>query len=58
MGQVKQIIRLYQQGLGKKTIAKRLGISKNTLKAYVQKIEKGQLSTGALLIPRWCGIAT
>ena len=49
MGQVKQIIRLYQQGLGKKTIAKRLGISKNTVRSYIQKIEKGQLSTGALL---------
>ena len=49
MGQVKQIIRLYQQGLGKKTIAKRLGMSKNTVKAYIQKIEKGQLDTGTLL---------
>jgi transposase len=50
MGQVKQIIRLYEQGLGKKTIARRLGMSKNTVKTYIQKIEKGELSTGILLV--------
>lgn len=49
MGQVKQLIRLYEQGLGKKTIARRLGMSKNTVKAYIQKIEKGELSTSTLL---------
>ena len=49
MGQVKQLIRLYEQGLGKKTIARRLGMSKNTVKTYIQKIEKGELSTGTLL---------
>jgi DNA-binding transcriptional regulator LsrR (DeoR family) len=50
MGQVKQLIRLYEQGLGKKTIARRLGMSKNTVKTYIQKIEKGELSTGILLV--------
>jgi transposase len=50
MGQVKQLIRLYEQGLGKKNIARRLGMSKNTVKTYIQKIEKGELSTGILLV--------
>jgi len=49
MGQIKQLIRLYEQGLGKKTIARRLDMSKNTVKAYIQKIEKGELCTGTLL---------
>jgi DNA-binding NarL/FixJ family response regulator len=35
MGQVKQLIRLYEQGLGKKTIARKLGMSKNTVKTYI-----------------------
>ena len=30
MGQIKQLIRLYVQGRGKRTIARELGISKNT----------------------------
>src|SRR5690554_4582295 len=49
MGQIKQLIRLYQQGLGKKTIARELGMSKNTVKSYVQKLEKGELSLDSLL---------
>lgn len=49
MGEVKQIIRLYEQGLGRKTIARMLGISKNTVKSYIEKIEKGELSTDTLL---------
>ena len=39
MSQIKQLIRLYQQGHGKKTIARQLGMSKNTVKAYLQKIK-------------------
>lgn len=34
MSQIKQLIRLYQAGTGKKTIARDLGLSKNTVKAY------------------------
>lgn len=33
MSQIKQLIRLYQAGTGKKTIARDLGLSKNTVKA-------------------------
>ncbi len=49
MGQLKQLIRLHGQGPGKKTIARQLGMSKNTVKAYLQKIETGELTTGSLL---------
>jgi DNA-binding NarL/FixJ family response regulator len=38
MGQIKQLIRLHGQGLGKKTIARQLGMSKNTVKAYLQTV--------------------
>lgn len=49
MGQIKQLIRLYSQGHGKRTIARELGISKNTVKAYIQKIVDSPLSTESLL---------
>ena len=50
MSQIKQLIRLHQQGIGKKAIARQLGMSKNTVKAYLQKIEEGKLDVPALLI--------
>lgn len=37
MSQIKQLLRMYSQGHGKQTIAKRLGISKNTVKSYLSK---------------------
>ena len=49
MGHIKQLIRLHGQGLGKKTIARRLGMSKNTVKAYLQKIETGEFGAESLL---------
>lgn len=36
MNKVRQIIKLYHQGLGKKSIASRLGVSKNTIKEYLR----------------------
>ena len=39
MSQIKQLILLYQQGKGRKTIARTLGISKNTVKAYLEKLK-------------------
>ena len=39
MSQIKQLILLHQQGNGRKTIARTLGISKNTVKAYLAKLE-------------------
>jgi transposase len=49
MSQIKQLVRLHQQGIGKKTIARELGISKNTVKAYLSKIENGGIDLNALL---------
>jgi len=39
MSQIKQLLLLYQQGKGKKTIAKVLGMSKTTVKMYLHKLE-------------------
>lgn len=49
MSQVKQILRLHQQGKGIKTIAKTLSISKNTVKGYIHKVKSGELPLEALL---------
>jgi transposase len=49
MSQIKQLIRLFQQGKGKKTIARELGISKTTVKSYLNKIETGGLDINSLL---------
>ncbi|WP_139276172.1 LuxR C-terminal-related transcriptional regulator, partial [Sinomicrobium oceani] len=43
MSQVKQILRMHQQGKGIKTIARTLSISKNTVKGYVRKAKTGTL---------------
>ncbi len=39
MSQIKQLLLLYEQGKGKRTIASILGMSKNTVKSYLQKLE-------------------
>ncbi|QEC52786.1 transposase [Anseongella ginsenosidimutans] len=49
MSQVKQLIRLHLQGNGKKTIARELGISKNTVKQYLEKAAADPLSIKELL---------
>jgi transposase len=49
MSQIKQLIQLYKQGKGKKTIARQLGMSKNTVKAYLAKLEGCQFNTDELL---------
>ena len=41
MGQIKQILQLHQQGYGKKTIVKSLGISRKTVRAVLNKVEAG-----------------
>lgn len=38
MSQIKQLLLLHKQGKGKKTIARTLGMSKNTVKGYLQKL--------------------
>lgn len=38
MSQIKQLLRLHIQGTGKKSIARTLGISRNTVKSYLDKL--------------------
>ena len=49
MAQVKQIIRLRSNGVALKTIAKAVGISRNTVKKYLRLIEIKQLKYEDLL---------
>jgi transposase len=49
MSKVKQVIRMYNLGVPKKEIARRLGISKNTVKEYIHKLEGQNLSPPELL---------
>jgi len=49
MSKVKQVIRMYESGVPKKDIARRLGISKNTVKDYIKKVEEKNLSPPELL---------
>jgi transposase len=37
MSKVRQILKLYSQGIGKKKIGKRLAVSKNTVKVYLER---------------------
>ncbi|MEO6687075.1 MAG: helix-turn-helix domain-containing protein [Dyadobacter sp.] len=39
MSQIKQLLRLHSQGYSMKAIARTLGISKNTVKSYLSKLE-------------------
>lgn len=49
MSQIKQLLRLYEQGNGRKTIARTLRISKNTVKAYLDKVKQTGLDIETLL---------
>ena len=49
MSQIKQVLRLHSQGVGKKTIARNLGISRNTVKSYVDKLPGIGMDIGDLL---------
>lgn len=49
MSQIKQLLQLYKQGKEKKTIARILGVSKNTVKAYVNKVTTSELDIDELL---------
>jgi len=49
MSQIKQLIRLYQDGNGIKTIARILGMSKNTVRSYLKKMADGGFNTEELL---------
>ncbi|WP_339711858.1 IS21 family transposase [Cyclobacterium amurskyense] len=49
MSQVKQILQLHNQGYGNKTIARDLGVSKNTVKSYLEKYRRSKISLSTLL---------
>lgn len=49
MSQIKQLLRLHQQGDSIKHIARSLGISKNTVKSYLVKLSMGKLPLSDLL---------
>jgi len=49
MSQIKQMIRLHQQGYAIKAIARSLSISKNTVKSYLYKIGEAKLNMTDLL---------
>ena len=49
MSQIKQLLQLHQQGKNKKFIARSLGISKNTVKAYLAKLVLSPLDIQSLL---------
>ncbi len=49
MSQIKQLLRLHKEGKGNKSIARILGISKNTVKSYLQKVKHSKLDVDALL---------
>jgi transposase len=49
MSQIKQLLRLHEQGHSIKSIARTLGISKNTVKSYIIKLSTGLPSVKELL---------
>jgi transposase len=49
MSQIKQLLLLHRQGKAKKEIARILGLSKNTVKAYLQKLPGCKQSLNELL---------
>jgi transposase len=49
MSQIKQLLQMHKQGVGIKPIARSLGISKNTVKSYLEKYKSSKLSLETLL---------
>lgn len=49
MSQIKQLLRLHKQGHSIKSIARNLGISKNTVKSHLIKLATGKLPLTELL---------
>lgn len=49
MSQIKQLLRLHQQGWKIKTIARELGISKNTVKLYLQRVQQENWPIASLM---------
>lgn len=49
MSQIKQLLQLHAQGKGIKSIARSLGMSKNTVKAYLAKVALGTMDVPSLV---------
>lgn len=49
MSKIRQIIKLYSQQLGKRKISERLGMSKNTVKLYIDSYHRLKMSKEELL---------
>ena len=49
MSQIKQLLQMHRQGMGRKQIAKTLGISKTTVKSYLDKLTTGGMDVAVLL---------
>lgn len=49
MSQIKQLLLQHKQGTGVKTIARNLGISKNTVKSYLSKLPAMKMSIDEML---------
>ena len=49
MSQIKQLLRLHQQGTGIKSIAKKIGVSRNTVRSYLNKLKALKMDVPALL---------
>ncbi len=49
MSKIKQLIQLHEQGKGIKFIARTLGISKNTVKAHLEKVATSKLDVQSLI---------
>jgi len=49
MSQIKQLLKMHSQGMGIKTIARNLCISKNTVKSYLEKLRQLQVDIDGLL---------
>ena len=49
MSQIKQLLQLYKQGMKLNTIARTLGISRNTVKSYLHKLSLQKVDIDMLL---------
>jgi len=49
MSQIKQLLQLHKQGMKMNTIARTLGISRNTVKSYLQKLTLQKMDIDTLL---------
>lgn len=49
MSKIKQLLRLHKHGKGTKTIARELGMSKNTVKVYLEKYRSSKFKISSLL---------